>query len=84
MSHNRRKWKPDQVRRLESVRTYLADRCGNLYGLKLGQFFSFNGEEAFATLPRLEHFKTRLTRLRNSRGSQAMHRARREAAKAAA
>lgn len=72
------------LRKVQRARDELANRYGNLYGIKLGRWFVFNGEHA---IPRganpketLRRFEERLASYRQSRGSSALHRARRAAA----
>ena len=70
-------------RRLNAARTALANKYGNLYGIKLRRWFVFNGEAAWIREGDLRRFEERLDGLRMSMG-QSSHRARREARNALA
>jgi hypothetical protein len=70
--------------KINKARTQLANKYGNLYGMRLRDWFVFNGEIAVfkgkdrdtREAMRLR-FEERLTGHRNSRGTSAVHRARR-------
>jgi len=77
-------------RRLEAIRTALADKYGNLYGIELDDWFFFNGEIAKVRgagwrerKENLLRFEERLAGFRNALG-QSSHRARRKAERAKA
>lgn len=78
MSHNRRKWKPDLRRRIDAVRNALANQYGNLFGLKLRDWFVFNRNVAGISQANLRRFEATLAARRNARGTSANHRERRE------